>query len=364
VVSVSEAGGANGDRVDAGNTVDPDDADDRVLVTGAAGFVGRHLVPRLLDGARRVVATDVEPEPPDRYADRVDGEALGYVAGDLTEAPFREELLAEPFDRIFHLAAVVGVNAYVDDPLRVTEVNVVATERMLELVADRDVRFVFTSTSEVYGRNPDVPWSEGDDRVLGAPTVDRWSYATSKSACEHMLHGLSAAEGPFEATVVRPFNLYGPGQRPDFVLPAFVDRVVSGEPPTVFDGGDQTRCFTYVEDFVEGALAASVHPDAAGEAFNLGSTRETRIRDLADLVIEAAGADVEPEFVDGEEVYGDSYEDLRRRVPDVAKARDVLGWEAETPLETGIERVLARRRARAAERDPDGGTAGTGERPT
>ena len=340
---------------------DPRNPADRVLVTGAAGFVGRHLVPRLLEGAREVVATDVEADPPERYAGLVDGDRLSYLSGDLTDAAFREALLAEPFDRVFHLAAVVGVNAYVEDPLRVTEVNVVATERLLRRVEDWDVRFVFTSTSEVYGRNPDVPWAEGDDRVLGAPTVDRWSYATSKSACEHMLHGLSSSEGPFEATVVRPFNLYGPGQRPDFVIPAFVDRVVSGERPTVFDGGDQTRCFTYVEDFVEGMLRASVHPEAAGEAFNLGSTRETRIHDLAGTVVEAAGADVEPEFVDGEEVYGDSYEDLQRRVPDVSKARAVLDWEATTPLETGIERVLAERREREDATDPPGPGSSGGE---
>ncbi|MEF8842233.1 MAG: NAD-dependent epimerase/dehydratase family protein [Haloarculaceae archaeon] len=334
-------------------------SDDRVLVTGAAGFVGRHLVPRLLEGAREVVATDVEPDPPERYAGRVDGESLSYVRGDLTERSFRQELLAEPFDRVFHLAAVVGVNAYLEDPLSVTEVNVVATERILRRVADWDVRFVFASTSEVYGRNPDVPWSEEDDRVLGAPTIDRWSYATSKSACEHMLHGLSSDEGPFEATVVRPFNLYGPGQRPDFVLPAFVDRVVSGESPTVYDGGDQTRCFTYVEDFVEGVRRASTRSDAAGEAFNLGSTRETRIRDLAEMVVGAADADLEPEFVDGEEVYGDSYEDLERRVPDVSKARAVLDWEATTTLEEGIERVLSWRRER--ERRQEAEPSGAGE---
>ena len=343
----------------------PDPApDDRVLVTGAAGFVGRHLVPRLLDGAHEMVATDVEPEPPGRYADRVDGDRLSYVQGDLTDRSFREELLTDPFDRVFHLAAVVGVNAYVEDPLRVTEVNVVATERLLRSIEDWDVRFVFTSTSEVYGRNPDVPWTEESDRVLGPPTVDRWSYSASKAACEHMLHGLSKAYGPFEATVVRPFNVYGPGQRPDFVLPAFVDRAVSGEPPTVFDGGEQTRCFTYVADLVEGLCRASTHPDAAGEAFNLGSTRETRIRDLADLVIEAAGVDVDPEFVDSEEVYGDSYEDLDRRVPDVSKARDVLGWEATTELETGIERVLSWRRAREREGGGEGEVDEEGERTT
>lgn len=313
---------------------------DRVLVTGAAGFVGRHLVPALADRGASVVATDVESDPPERYADRV-GDAVTYRQGDLTEETFRAELFETAYDRIFHLAAIVGVDDYVDNPLAIPEVNIIATKRILDRVADTDCRFVFTSTSEVYGRNPAVPWSEDDDRVLGPPTVDRWSYSTSKATCEHMLHGLARGDYAFEPTVVRPFNLYGPGQRPDFVIPAFVDAVVNDEPPTVYDGGDQTRCFTYVDDFIEGILAASTHPAAAGEVFNLGSQTETSIRELADVVLSVANREeLEPTFVDSEEVYGESYEDLQRRVPDTERAQEILDWTAETSLSTGIEQLL------------------------
>jgi len=313
---------------------------DRVLVTGAAGFVGRHLVPALVEEGASVVATDVEPEPPDTYVDDV-GKSVDYRQGDITDEATLDDLLAPDYDRVFHLAAVVGVNDYVDNPLSLPEVNVVATKRILERVAGTDCRFVFTSTSEVYGRNPDVPWGEDDDRVLGPPTVDRWSYSTSKSLCEHMIHGLTQTDRRFEATVVRPFNLYGPGQRPDFVAPAFVEAVVNDESPIVYDEGDQTRCFTYIDDFVEGLLAASTKPAAAGEAFNLGNDTETTIRDLAEIVLEVAGRDdLNPEFIDTEELYGDSYEDLQRRVPETSKAREILDWQAETPLETGIERLL------------------------
>lgn len=313
---------------------------DRVLVTGAAGFVGRHLIDTLVTRDDEIVATDLESTPPDSYEQLV-GDRLSYVAGDITDETFLDDLLAEPYDRIYHLAAIVGVEEYVKNPLRIPEVNVGATRNILERVRDTDTRFVFTSTSEVYGKNPDVPWDEGTDRVTGPPTVDRWSYSTTKGTCEHMLHGLGAAEDPISVTVVRPFNLYGTQQRPTFVIPAFVERVVNGESPVVYDSGTQTRCFTYIDDFIEGLVRASVDPAGENEVFNLGSTRETEIGELAELVLDIAGADDrQPEYIDTDELYGDSYEDLDRRVPDVSKASDRLDWTASTSLETGIERVL------------------------
>lgn len=311
---------------------------ERVLVTGAAGFVGKHLVTDLLDEGCDIVATDIEA-PPDRYADHVD-DRIDYRRGDLTDPDFRADLSFTDYDRIYHLAAIVGVSDYVENPLRIVETNVVATKAILERLRESDVRFVFLSTSEIYGKNPDVPWSETADRVHGPPTVDRWSYSTGKAACEHMIHGLAGEDSPFSATVIRPFNLYGPGQRPNFVIPAFVDEVVNGNVPVVYDEGTQTRCFTYIDDFVEGVRLASTRPEGENEAFNLGSTRETRIRDLAEMVVDIADADVEPEFIDTDELYGDSYEDLKRRVPDVSKAARELGWKTTTSLETGIERVV------------------------
>jgi UDP-glucose 4-epimerase len=313
---------------------------ERVLVTGAAGFVGKHLVTGLLDADedREVVATDIRSAPA-WYADRAD-DRIDYRQGDLTDDAFLETFDLPDYDRIYHLAAIVGVSDYVENPLRIVETNVMVTKAILDRVRTHDIRFVFLSTSEIYGKNPDVPWAETADRVHGPPTVDRWNYSTGKAVCEHMIHGLAAEDSPFSATVIRPFNLYGPGQRPNFVIPAFVDEVVNGNAPVVYDEGTQTRCFTYIDDFIEGVLRASTTEAGKNEAFNLGSTRETRIRDLADMVIDAADADVDPAFVDTDDLYGDSYEDLERRVPDVSKARRELGWETTTSLEAGIDRVV------------------------
>lgn len=311
---------------------------ERVLVTGAAGFVGKYLVTKLLEDSCDIVATDIEALP-DRYAEHV-GDRIDYRQGDLTDPDFRDDLSFAEYDRIYHLAAIVGVSDYVENPLRIVETNVVATKAILDRVRESDVRFVFLSTSEIYGKNPDVPWSETADRLHGPPMVDRWNYSTGKAACEHMIHGLAEENSPFSATVIRPFNLYGPDQRPNFVIPAFVNEVVNGNAPVVYDKGTQTRCFTYIEDFIGGVHLASTRPEGKNQVFNLGSTRETRIRDLAEMVVDIADADVEPEFIDTDELYGDSYEDLDRRVPDVSKAEQELGWQTTTSLETGIKRVL------------------------
>jgi UDP-glucose 4-epimerase len=313
---------------------------DRILVTGAAGFVGKHLVARLLDATDDfdLVATDIKSAP-DWYADQLD-DRIDYRQGDITDPSFRDTLGFTDYDRVYHLAAIVGVSDYVKNPLRIVETNLVATKAILSRLRDSDVRFVFLSTSEIYGKNPHVPWTEAADRIQGPPTIDRWSYSTGKAACEHMIHGLAAEDSPFCATVIRPFNLYGPGQRPNFVIPAFVNEVVNGNAPVVYDEGTQTRCFTYIDDFIEGMIQASTRPEGENEVFNLGSTHETRIRDLAELVIDITGADVEPEFVDTNELYGDSYEDLERRVPDVSKAMRKINWKTTTPLKNGIERVI------------------------
>ena len=314
---------------------------DRILVSGAAGFVGKHLVTALLDSDEEfdIVATDLEPAP-DWFAGQV-GTDLDYRRGDLTDQSFLDELELATYDRIYHLAAIVGVSDYLEHPLDIVDVNIIATKRILERVQDESVRFVFLSTSEVYGKNPDVPWHESDDRVHGPPTIDRWNYSTGKSACEHMIHGVSRASDSFTSTVIRPFNLYGPGQRPNFAASAFVHAVINGDPPLVYDGGTQTRCFTYIDDFIDGVVRASSRPEGANEVFNLGHTKEMEVRELAQTVIDVAGReDLGLTFIDTDELYGDTYEDLDRRVPDVSKANRLLDWEAETDLRTGIARFL------------------------
>lgn len=315
----------------------------RTLVTGGCGFVGGHLVPALLEAGDDVTVLDVHPE--DEAADRhawVRDPDVTYVQGSVTDESLVTDLVTDDLTHLYHLASLVGVENYVEDPLGVIDVNVQGSRLLFAAAARHDVRVLFTSTSEVFGKNPRVPWSEDDDRVLGPTHLDRWSYSTAKSLCEHMLYALDQARD-LDFTVVRYFNIYGPGQAPIFVVPAMVERVVvDGEPPVVFDGGDQTRCFTFVEDAIEATIQAATEDVTRGEVLNVGNDTETTILELAQAILEAADASgMDLEHVEGTEVYDESYEDLQRRVPDVGKAKRLLGWEATTSLEEGLERTIA-----------------------
>jgi UDP-glucose 4-epimerase len=314
---------------------------DVVMVTGAAGFVGSHLIERLLGMGATVHGLDLAPLAEARNLDAVKGHPnFHYVEGDI-----RDEAAIRGFFRpeaavLYHLASVVGVRRYMEDPLSLIDIAILGTRRLIALSVLHDVRILFTSTSEVYGRNPAVPWAEDGDRVLGATSVDRWSYAASKGVCEQMLYGVRRKTGlPF--SIVRFFNVYGPRQTPIYVVSQTVQRVLNGERPDLYDGGTQTRCLTYVDDAVEGTILAATRPEAVGEVFNIGASTENTMAEVVAMTLEAAGSDLEPIPVDTREKYGSVYEDIGRRVPDVGKAARVLGWRAATPAREGIARTVA-----------------------
>lgn len=311
-----------------------------VMVTGAAGFIGSHLVEALLARGDTVIASDLAELEKSHNLDEVRGHPrFHYTRLDVRD----REAVAEWYDPsaevVYHLASVVGVQHYMEDPLALVDVVVGGTRNLLSLAAEHRTRFVFASTSEVFGRNPAVPWKEDADRVLGATSVDRWSYSSSKGVCEHMIYGMARVKG-LEFTIIRPFNVYGPRQNPIYVVSQSVYRALRGEPPLVFDGGMQTRCFTYVADLVDGMIRAANSPAAQGEVFNLGNDRERTIADAVRITCEAAGLDEAAVDFDTSVEYGKVYEDIIRRVPDVQKARDLLGWQAETTLEEGIAQIV------------------------
>jgi UDP-glucose 4-epimerase len=306
-----------------------------VVVTGGYGFIGSHLVSALLDRGDSVTVFDFAKNTRDSSIDFDRHANFRFVQGDVTDLTALEKALTPAVDTVFHLAAVVGVKNYLKDPLRVLDVNVIGTRNVLELSHRHGTRVVFASTSEV------PPFGEDDDRVLGSTKTARWSYSTSKAMAEHLVFAMHTAYG-LPVTVVRYFNVYGPRQNPIFVVSQTIHRILNGRQPLLYDSGDQSRCFTYIDDAIAGTLVAADSDTAIGEAFNIGSMTETTVRDVVALAIKIANVDSVSgaEAIDTAARYGGRYEDIPRRIPDSTKAQRELGWRLQVDLEEGIRRTI------------------------
>lgn len=311
------------------------------MVTGGAGFVGSHLVEALLDQGNELHVFDRVPLASSMNLAAVrDHPRLHYVEGDIRDADALRMFYRPEAGTIFHLAAVAGVKHYVTDPLTVIDVVVGGTRTVVELARAHGTKLVFASSSEIYGKNPRVPWPEDGDRVQGPTSVDRWSYSSSKAVCEHMVYGAHHQSGlPF--SIVRFFNVYGPRQRPYYVISQSIYRALRGEPPLCYDDGRQTRCFTFIDDIVQGLLKAARSAKAVGEALNLGHPRETTIREAIDIILHAVGGEACWTPFDTAKEYGGSYQDIRRRIPRVTKAEELLGWKADISLAEGVARTVS-----------------------
>jgi UDP-glucose 4-epimerase len=311
----------------------------RVLITGGAGFLGSHLSDAFVSRGDEVFVLDTGSIAKVRHL--LSHTRFHYVHDSIFNLELLDSLVAKT-DLIYHLAAVVGVEHYVGDPYETLNVNVNGTQNVLKAAYKYNKRVVFSSTSEVYGRNPKVPWSEDDDRVLGATTIDRWCYSTSKAVGEHFCFAYHKLGLP--VTVVRYFNVYGP--RLDKVdvgrlFTIFIGQLLRGADLTVVGDGSQTRCFTYVTDAIEATVQAGLNPAADGQAINIGTDRETSVLEFAELMIELFGPNTSKiKFVDQEEIYGSSYEDIPRRVPDNTKMRTLLGVTPKVGLREGTKLAM------------------------
>jgi UDP-glucose 4-epimerase len=306
------------------------------VVTGGSGFVGSRLVERLVERGDDVVVYDVAPLPPDLACGAV---AVRKVDGDVRDASALARAIEPGVDVVYHLSAMVGVDRYLLDPLDVIDVAVLGTRNVLQRAADVGAKVLLASTSEIYGRNPQAPWRESSDRVLGSTAVDRWSYSSSKAVAEHMTHAYARQFG-LAAAIVRYFNVYGPRQRPAYLISKTLHRALRGLPPLLYDTGTQTRCFTFVDDAVEATVLAAARASASVDCFNVGSDEEVSVRDAVRLATRAAGRSLEPIVVDTDRAFARKYEDIPRRVPDTSKARALLRWRYETSLEDGLERTV------------------------
>ena len=308
----------------------------RVLITGGAGFLGSHLSDAFIARGDEVFVLDTGSIAKVRHM--LNNPRFHYVHDSVFNVELIDSLVSK-VDLVYHLAAVVGVEHYVADPYETLNVNVNGTQNVLKAAYKHNTRLVFSSTSEVYGRNPKVPWREDDDRVLGATSIDRWCYSTSKAVGEHFCFAYHKLGLP--VTVVRYFNVYGP--RLDKVdvgrlFTIFMGQLLRGADLTVIGDGLQTRCFTYVTDAIEATVQAGVNPAADGQAINIGVDVETTVLEFAKLMLELFGPTKSKiKFVSQEEVYGNSYEDIPRRVPDNTKMRTLLRVTPKVNLREGVK---------------------------
>lgn len=314
----------------------------KVLVTGAAGFIGSHLVDKLLDRGDTVVAfDDLSTGSIENLAAASERTHFSFVRGDVRDASAVERAIAT-CDAVIHLAARIGMRVVVESPLDTIEVNARGTEVVLHEAARRNLRTVITSTSEVYGHSTRIPSAETDPIAFGSPTIGRWSYACAKAYDEFFTLALHREKG-LPAAVVRLFNTVGPRQtgRYGMVIPRFVSQAMRGEPLTVYGDGTQTRCFCSVKDVTSALLAVLDRMDiVAGEVFNIGNPQEVTIGALASQIIGKVGSQSAVSYVPFSEAYPAGFEEIMRRVPDIRKARRVLGFDPSIALPAILDDVI------------------------
>jgi UDP-glucose 4-epimerase len=317
-----------------------------LLVTGGAGFIGSHLVEALLKRGDRVTALDDLSTGRLANLDAFGGnDRFRFVQGSILDELMVDEQVARA-DVVVHLAAVVGVKLIVSQTLRSFITNIRGTEIVLDAAHRYRKPVLLASSSEVYGKNGCDGLTETSDRILGAPSVSRWSYATSKAADEvlafayHRERGLSVKIGRF-------FNTVGPRQSPAYgmVIPTLVDQALDGVPLTVHGDGQQRRSFCHVADVVDAVIRLLNEPAANGQAYNIGVRREISIVDLANEVVRRTGSASEVHLTSYEDAFGPGFEDMRRRMPDVTKLTALTGWAATRSLADILEETIAHARA-------------------
>lgn len=318
----------------------------RALVTGGAGFIGSHLCETLVGRGDKVFVLD------DLSTGRFENiEHLGDVET-IVDTTMNQEIvrdLVREVDVVYHLAATVGVNLVVNHPIQTIVNNIRGTETVLEETCRYRRKLLVTSTSEVYGKGSKEIFSEEDDRVIGPTHLTRWCYAASKEIDEFLALAYWR-EKRHPVVVVRLFNTVGPRQtgRYGMVIPNLVRQALANEPLTVFGDGKQSRCFTYVGDVVPALVKLMDSAQCNGEVFNIGSRMRVTIEDLAKMIIERTGSTSELRYIPYSEAYGEGYEDMRHREPNLEKIKRAIGYEPQTSLEQLLDKVIEHIRERGA----------------
>jgi len=313
----------------------------RVLITGGAGFIGSHLADAYIARGDEVfVLDDLSTGSIDNIRHLRGNPRFQYTIESVHHGPTVAELV-DQCDVVFHLAAAVGVRLIVESPVRTIETNVHGTEVVLAKANKKKKKVLIASTSEVYGLSDQVPFREDGNLVLGPTSRGRWSYACSK-AIDEFLALAYWRERKLPTVIVRLFNTVGPRQTGQYgmVVPTFIKQALTGRPITIHGSGDQSRCFAEVGDVVSALVALMDHPAAVGEVFNIGSSEEVTVRALAERVKSMTGSASEIVSIPYEQAYGEGFEDMPRRVPDIGKVNRLIGYSPTKSLDQILQSVI------------------------
>ncbi len=313
----------------------------KALITGGAGFIGSHLAEKLLSDGNKVVAIDnLSTGRMENIRHLRENPDFEFVIDNVRNSEVMH-ILIERCDVVFHLAAAVGVQLIVDEPVRTIETNIHGSEVVLSIANKFHKKVLIASSSEVYGKSDNIPFREDDDTVQGSTKFSRWAYACSKAIDEFL--GLAYYEQySLPVVVARFFNTVGPRQtgRYGMVIPRFVELALKNEPLVIYGTGRQTRCFGYVGDVIDGFTRLMDCPDAPGRVYNIGATEEISIEDLAKTIIEMTGSRSEMRYISYEEAYGKPFDDMMRRVPCLERIQQTVGYQPKTTLREILQSVI------------------------
>jgi UDP-glucose 4-epimerase len=318
----------------------------RALITGGAGFIGSHLADELLGrGHQAIVLDNLSTGRLENIRHLKTHPGFQFVQGDILDETLVDSLV-QNCDAVFHLAAAVGVELIVKNPLHSLTTNIRGSEIIFKTASRYMKKVLITSTSEIYGKNVNAPLREDDDRILGSPLKSRWAYSTSKAVDEILAYSYWR-EKQLPTVIIRLFNTVGPRQTGAYgmVIPRFILQALRNEPITIYGTGKQSRCFVFVADVVQALVDVMGHPQAVGGVFNMGSQEEISMEDLARLIVEKTRSKSPLIYIPYDKAYEEGFEDMLRRVPDTSRIRDLIGFQPRHNLNQIIDKIIESYRA-------------------
>ena len=310
----------------------------KILITGADGFIGSHLANKLLITKNDIYCLDIKNKNDlSRISNLKRKKNFKYIKLDVSDrSKFKNFLLKHNFNTIFHFASIVGVENYINNPIDVIKFNIDSTLTLLDTLKNKNTHIIFSSTSEVFGKNPEKNWNEESDRITGSSRIPRWSYSASKNLCEHLYFSYYL-KYKTKITIVRFFNAYGPLQNPIYVVSKSIKNLLENKKPLIYDNGIQTRSFTFIDDIIQALTKIIGNEKTYGNSYNIGNNKEVKIKDIIAYLAKLFNKPGFYKNIKTKKLYGNLYEDIPKRSLDNRKAKKDLNWSPKISYKKGLE---------------------------